>query len=161
MHIVVLHVATESVATFKPDTNGVPMLVLASMAVGAAHLRTEAFPGARLIPIIVVTPPPVEHSTPAKKDEPLKPLNSGQLPLRSITNTVPRRVHGKAPSKARVQEKENIRDPNIPRLSHRSVVDLVPSRPLHPVKSQTVKVTVAEPASSDWEHEKALQLKQA
>jgi hypothetical protein len=46
---------------------------------------------------------------------------------------VPRRVHGKAPSKARVQEKENIRDhPNTPRLSHRSVVDLVPSRPSTP-----------------------------
>ncbi|KAJ7836397.1 hypothetical protein B0H14DRAFT_3141791 [Mycena olivaceomarginata] len=132
-------VVAESVPTFKPDTNGVPMLVLASMEVGAAHLRTEVFPGARLISMIVVTPPPVDHSTPAKKDKPLKPLDAGQLLLRSMTNTVPR-VHGKVPRKARVLEKENLRDhPSTPRLAHPNVVDLVPSRPLHPVQSKVVK----------------------
>ncbi|KAJ7809691.1 hypothetical protein B0H14DRAFT_2865444 [Mycena olivaceomarginata] len=111
-------VVAEPVPTFKPDTSGVPMLVLASMAVGAAHLRTEVFPGPRLIPLIVVTPPPIDDIT-GKKDE------LDHHPLRPVTNTIPR-VYGKVPRKARL-EKENLRDhPNVPRLAHRNAVQGAP-----------------------------------
>ncbi|KAJ7836387.1 hypothetical protein B0H14DRAFT_2794486 [Mycena olivaceomarginata] len=121
-------VVAEPVPTFKPDTSGVPMLVLASMAVGAAHLRTEVFPGPRLIPLIVVTPPPIDD-IPGKKDEldvlPSKALNVQHHPPRPVTNTIPR-VHGKVPRKARL-EKENLRDhPNVPRLAHRNAVEGAP-----------------------------------
>ncbi|KAJ7794438.1 hypothetical protein B0H13DRAFT_2689575 [Mycena leptocephala] len=116
-------VAKAQVATYRPDTTGVPVFVLSSM-VGAAfapegpgQVKTVLFPGAPMIPTIVVTPPPaddVRNVLQLPGDQQVQPEKSDdaeaqfdRLPLRAITNG-PTRVHGKTPPKRRVFEKENI-----------------------------------------------------
>ncbi|KAF8189999.1 hypothetical protein K438DRAFT_2143314 [Mycena galopus ATCC 62051] len=153
----------DPVPTFKPDISGIPALVLASMAVGAAFapdapigVKTLHYDTAPVIPIIIVTPPPMEEFQVSKESEATlaysKTARTARVPLRSIINTVPR-VHGKTPRKTRAMAKENVRElPNVPRLCHRRLVDPAP------VLSS---MTNAEPASLEWENQKVVELKKA
>ncbi|KAJ6569454.1 hypothetical protein B0H19DRAFT_695359 [Mycena capillaripes] len=173
----------DPVPTYEPTTTGVPALVLSSMVVGAAFAPgmpiASTTPRAFLIPMIVVTPPPVddvglilEHTdkqikAPRNKDNNIN-SSAVRTPLQHMTNH-PRRVHGCTPSKQRVVQKENIRaHPNAPcclnpRLSpaHGAQAPIALAATSGITKeARTEPVKAAAPGSSKWEHEKALQLEQ-
>ncbi|KAJ6456164.1 hypothetical protein C8R45DRAFT_1222272 [Mycena sanguinolenta] len=165
-HLFISHPLFDSIPTFAPDMSGVPALILTSIAVGAAFapdgptsLKAQHFPGAPIIPAIIVTPPPAEEIVTVKKDHTPDGSNIGlvrsvRLPLGSITNTL--RILGKTARRPRSQEKENLKaHTNIPRLVHPRVDDLPPS-PMSPMT-----FNIAEPASGEWDRQKALQLQQA
>ncbi|KAJ7433538.1 hypothetical protein FB451DRAFT_1196073 [Mycena latifolia] len=180
------------VPTYKPDLAGVPALVLASMAVSAActpdvpiGVKKAGFPTAPSIPVIIVTPPPVEEGEVmfSLRDDKIvardgarikTEVDMGRAPLRQVANKMAR-VHGKVLSRKTrgKEEKENIREhPNAPRrpqlyqapprLHHIPLV--VPGPTDLAVTPQPVvadPVTVAHPASSAWDLEKARRLEEA
>ncbi|KAJ7809701.1 hypothetical protein B0H14DRAFT_3880896 [Mycena olivaceomarginata] len=152
-------VVAESVPTFKPDTNGVPMLVLAPMAVGAAHLRTQAFPGARLIPMVVATPPPVEHSTRPRRTSLSSPSTPASSPSGQLRTPCPVVSERRLPKPECKRRRTSGTTPTLP--VSLTAASSTSSRPVPSTPVQSKVVKVAEPASSDWEHEKALQPKQA
>ncbi|KAF7340291.1 hypothetical protein MVEN_01948200 [Mycena venus] len=163
-------VVADPVPTFQPDLAGVPALILTSMAIGAAFspggpisVKANHFPEAPDIPLIIVTPPPIEpvHATSQvntkETTQSKTPGNGDRVPLRSLTN-FPRRVHGQAPRKTRTTDKENLRNhPSVPRLTHRPLVKPSPQCAIPTFEP----VTVAEPGSADWEREKAKELQLA
>jgi hypothetical protein len=146
---------------------------------GPGQVKTVLFPGAPMIPTIVVTPPPADDVRSVLQlpgDQQVQSEKSDdaeaqfdRLPLRAITNG-PTRVHGKTPPKRRVFEKENIgAHPNAPRRpqpriapspSRISRVDSHSSISIAPVPTEPV-VKAAEPGSFEWKREKTLQLEQA
>ncbi|KAK7008120.1 hypothetical protein R3P38DRAFT_3365786 [Favolaschia claudopus] len=163
---------TEAIATFRPDMVGIPALTLSSMAVGAAFapagplaVQSSLHPNARVIPVIIITPPPGEQQQgtdhldlPSSFD-----LDTERAALKAITNQ-PKRVHGKSvrPQRASAKGRENLREhPNTPRLTHRQVVSppavVVPTA----ASQKSTVLDVAEPGSTEWEKEKASQLSRA
>ncbi|KAJ7859500.1 hypothetical protein B0H14DRAFT_2746636 [Mycena olivaceomarginata] len=166
-------VVADPIATFKPDFTGGPALALSSMTVGAAFapdgpisIKAAQFPSAPEIPIIMLTSPTLEDLRIVEKE-----IVKTRLPLRSITNTA-HRVHGRTPRKPRGHDKENIAiHPSAPRLTHPRVYP-VPPPPLRPSTvrlpapgshraTNAESLKAAQPASLQWENEKASHLKQA
>ncbi|KAF8217827.1 hypothetical protein K438DRAFT_1795708 [Mycena galopus ATCC 62051] len=90
-------------------------------------------------------------------EPPSKSIDTGRVPLRSVTNIVSL-VDGKTPRKARIVDKENIRaHHNIPRLYHPRIDN---SSSSFAVAHEPQPLKAAEPASPDWESEKVLHLRQ-
>ncbi|KAJ7652147.1 hypothetical protein DFH06DRAFT_543145 [Mycena polygramma] len=161
---------------------GVTALALSSMAVGAAvmpagpiSLKPALFPGAPVIPLIIVTPPapePIQTSVraprhPQPRSKTAKTSKGSRSPLGLRTNGSLSQRPGGIRSSAG-DDKENIKDPQGPaRRSHARPV-LAPPRlthaviPAHQVPAvptpliESFKAT--EPGSSAWEREKVIRL---
>ncbi|KAJ6495951.1 hypothetical protein DFH09DRAFT_1448210 [Mycena vulgaris] len=173
------------VPCFKPDIAGVPVLVLASMAVSAAltpqlpiDLKVVA-PRAMVMPIIVVHPPADEVNVlfNSKDDEEMrqgavtKVAEPPRVPFAVVNNTA-RRVYGKAlPVRKPRTEKENIWEhPNAPRRPQmralpprvQTATAVLPAsgRSISPVVHIRVPEPV-KPGSSEWADEKAIRLQEA
>ncbi|KAK7008125.1 hypothetical protein R3P38DRAFT_3593462 [Favolaschia claudopus] len=167
-------VMTEPIATFKPDMADIPALTLCSMDVRAAFapagsiaVQSSLYPNARVIPVIVITPPSDEqqHSN-GHLDPPSSfDFDTKRAALKAITNQ-PKRVYGKSvrPQRSSAKGRENLREhPNTPRLTHRHVVSppavVIPTAASSYNKSTVLDV--AQPGSTEWEEEKASQLHRA
>ncbi|KAJ7167526.1 hypothetical protein C8R46DRAFT_1034210 [Mycena filopes] len=160
----------DPVETFQPKLEGVPALILSTMALGgliaptvSGPLPTVAVAGGPPVPRIIVTPP-VEEMAVA-----LVPVQThDRIPLAPMSNNV-KRVHGRR-SKARASvkvEKENVQThPQAPRPT----VSPPPAAPVASKVSQAdVKVIMdsgkpsedLKPGSSAWQADKAQRLAEA
>ncbi|KAJ7356505.1 hypothetical protein DFH08DRAFT_1047120 [Mycena albidolilacea] len=167
-------VVADPIVTFQPNFTGVPALALSSMTVGAAFapdgpisIKAAQFPSALEKPIIMLTSPTLEDLRIIEKE-----IIKTRLPLGSITNTA-HRVRGRTPRKPRGHDKENIAThPSAPRPTHPRIVYPAPPPPLRPSTvrlpalgshraANAKSLKAAQPASLQWENEKALHLKQA
>ncbi|KAJ7481426.1 hypothetical protein B0H11DRAFT_2193551 [Mycena galericulata] len=159
------------VSTYRPEFTGVSALALVSTTAAALVPKIPVgakglyFPPSPNLPMIVVTPPDDEEAP-----EICKTTTSSRPPLRPVTNTA-KRIYGQPPPRKRHGNavKENRREhpqaPRCPQLPGKSLpVRPVPAAYL-PLAAKApvdkVKVSVAVPATDEWERQKAAQLAQA
>ncbi|KAJ7430444.1 hypothetical protein B0H11DRAFT_942952 [Mycena galericulata] len=159
------------VSTYRPELTGVSALALVSTTTAALvpHIPVGAkalfFPPSPDLPMIVITPPDDEEAPEIRKT-----TTSGRAPLRPVTNTE-KRIYGQPPPRRRHGNavKENLREnPQAPRRPQLPT-KLLPQQPVPaaylPLAAKApvakAKVSVAAPATEEWECQKAAQLAKA
>ncbi|KAJ7431525.1 hypothetical protein B0H11DRAFT_850747 [Mycena galericulata] len=153
------------VSTYRPEFTGVSALALVSTTAAALVPKIPVgakglfFPPSPSLPMIVVTPPDDEEAP-----EICKTTTSGRPPLRPVTNTA-KRIYGQPPPRKRhgnpaKEHRNHYQAPRRPQLPEQPVpAAYLPRAAKAPVAK--AKVSVAAPATEEWECQKAAQLAKA